>query len=665
MNCKEFTVIISVLLISTTIIPVFGNESPAGEESDYQLIQNKDFPIVKDVNFVVEEYVEGLEWPTTMTFVGDDIIVLEKNSGNVRLIKNGILQDEPIKKFNVSNLAERGLLGVISSESTVYFYLTEKNPISNSVIGNRIYKTNWNGEKLENFSLIKNLPFGERGVHNAGVFTKGLDDKIYAIIGDADQKGILQNFHTGESNNTSVIFDVNSNDPYYAIGIRNSFGIAVDPITGELWDTENNDKMFDEINLVERKFNSGWDPITGPGQPDEIKNLPQFKDYKYSNPEFSWELTVSPTAIVFPSNLLFSNYQESIFVGDFLNGFIYEFKLNEDRTGFIFENPQLKDLVANGGDSLNEITFGMGFRGITDIEFGPDGFMYIVSIMDGKIYRILPNNTILNNVSNNDCNAKPSPRINLSGCNLTDLDFSKVDLAFANLSSTNIKNVNFNDSRLTNVDFSNSKISDSKFKNSNLVNVNLEDTEIHDSNFENAELRYSSFMNSEIHDSNFEKSIIRGSNFENIIIKNTNFSESTLYHSNLKNSIISDSDLINVDLRYSKVNNAKWSGLNLSKTDFSHAKMTSMEIDGSNLQKGIMTYVDFSNSKISKSNFKGSIPYSSDFTNTEIMKNTVTDSCINDNLTSKIFNKILREIREYNSEILKPIEFIFVQLCQP
>ena len=93
--------------------------------------------------------------------------------------------------------------------------------------------------------------------------------------------------------------------------------------------------------------------------------------------------------------------------------------------------------------------------------------------------------------------------------------------------------------------------------------------------------------------------------------------------------------------------------------------MTSMEIDGSNLQKGIMTYVDFSNSKISKSNFKGSIPYSSDFTNTEIMKNTVTDSCINDNLTSKIFNKILREIREYNSEILKPIEFIFVQLCQP
>jgi len=645
-------------------MPVLGNESPTGE-SDYQLIQGKDFPIVRDANFVVEEYVEGLEWPTTMTFVGDDIIVLEKNSGNVRLIKNGILQDEPIKKFNVSNLAERGLLGVISSESTVYFFLTENNSTLNSVIGNRIYKSDWDGEELKNFSVIKNLPFGERGVHNAGVFTKGLDNKIYAIIGDADQKGILQNFHMGKSNNTSVIFDINSNDPYYAIGIRNSFGIAVDPITGKLWDTENNDKMFDEINLVEHKFNSGWDPITGPGQPNEIKNLPQFKDYKFSNPEFSWELTVSPTAIAFPSNSSFANYQNSIFVGDFLNGFLYEFKLNKERTGFIFNNPQLKDLVANGGDSLNEITFGMGFRGITDIEFGPDGFMYIVSIMDGKIYRILPNNIIPNNLSDKYCNIEPLPRINLSGCNLTNLNFSQTDLAFADLSSTNIKNVDFSGSRLTNVNFSNTTIYDSNFLDTNLVNANLNNSKIYNSNFEKSELRYVNFMNSQIYNSNFEKSIIRGSNFENIIIQNTNFSESTLYHSNLKNSIISDSDFTKVDLRYSKVNNSKWSGLNLSKTDLSHAKMTSMEIDGSNLQKVIMTYVNFSDSKISESNFKGSVPYSSDFTNTKIMKNTVTDSCINDKFTSKILNKILREIRAYNSEILKPIEFIFVQLCQP
>ena len=78
-----------------------------------------------------------------------------------------------------------------------------------------------------------------------------------------------------------------------------------------------------------------------------------------------------------------------------------------------------------------------------------------------------------------------------------------------------------------------------------------------------------------------------------------------------------------------------------------------------------MTYVDFSNTKISNSNFEGSTPYSSDFTNTEIMKGTKTDSCLNQDLMSRVFNKILRDLRDYDLQILKPLEYIFIQICQP
>lgn len=656
--------IILVILIFLSITPVFGVSNPTNSPS-YQLIKENKLPVIRDSNYIVEEFVSGLDWPTTMTFVDNDIIVLEKNSGNVRLIKNGKLLDESIKQFNVNFIAERGLLGVISSDSTVYFYLTEKNSTSNSILGNRIYKADWNGEKLENFSLIKNLPFGERGVHNAGVFAKGLDNKIYAVIGDSDQQGILQNYHQGNSNDTSVIFDANSNDPYYAIGIRNSFGIAVDPVTGELWDTENNNKSFDEINLVERKFNSGWDPITGPGDPEQIKLLPQYKDYEYSDPEFSWELTVAPTAIAFTPESSVFDYHNSVFVGDFLNGFIYEFRLNENRTGFIFNNLQLKDLVANGGDSLNEIIFGTGFGGITDIEFGPDGLMYIVSIIDGKIYRISPTNLNENNSRMIDCSSQPYPRINFSGCDLSHRNFSGVDLAFADLSSTKIINTDFSGSRLTSANISNSIIDNSNFIDANLINVDLTNSEIIKSNFQKSQLRYVSFANSTISESIFNEAIIRGSNFEGVTIKNSDFVGSTLYHSNLRNSIISNSDFTDADLRYSKFNNTNLIESILKRSDLSHAEMSSMNIEKTSLQETIMTYVDFSNSKISESNFEGSYPYSSDFTNTEIMKDTITDSCIDQDLISRIFNKILRELRSYNSEITKPIEFIFVQLCKP
>ena len=655
-------IIILTLLFFVSLVPIniFADTNPTGGE--YDTIQEDRLPIVKNSKYIVEEYITGLKWPTTMTFVNDDILILEKNSGNVRLVKNGVLQSEPVFRFNVSYLAEMGLLRIISSDSTVYFYLTERDPNSNEILGNHIYKSEWNGENLINLSLVKKLPVGERGVHNAGVFAKGNDGTIYSIIGDVDQKGILQNYHQGESNDSSVIFNVNSKDEYYAIGIRNSFGLAVDPITGEIWDSENNDKIFDEINLVEYKFNSGWDPIIGPSNPETVENLPQFMDFKYSDPEFSWELTVSPTALSFvPESSLMQN-NDSLFVGDFLNGFLYEFKLNSDRTGFIFESSELTDLVVNGGDLVDEIIFGTGFGGITDIEFGPDGLMYIVSIMDGKIYRILPNPNIEILENEKNCFSIPKPRINLSGCDLSNRDFSNADLAFADLSNTIIEDTNFEGTRMTGSNMENSEIYNSNFKNSNLVNVNLSNTKIINSNFEKSEIRYTGFKNSNILESNFTKSIIRGSNFEDAILNKSSFIDSTLYHSNLINSKIINSEFINTNMKFSKFNNSTYEKNLLKDVDMSHAKMIGMKINNTNINNSITVYVDFSDTVISNSNFVEVYPYSTTFLNTKIL-NTVSDTCFDDSILSKAVNKILREIRSSNLEILKPFELIFIKLC--
>jgi uncharacterized protein YjbI with pentapeptide repeats/glucose/arabinose dehydrogenase len=652
------------IFFSSVYTLAYGDETPTQSEG-YSLIKEDKLPVVRDANYDVEVFVSGLEWPTTMTFVGDDILVLEKNSGNVRLIKDGELVKEPVINFNVDFLAEKGMLGITSSGSVVYLYLTEVDPTTKTTIGNHIYKTEWDGSVMKNPILIKNLPFGERGVHNAGVFTNGLDGKIYAIIGDVDRQGILQNYDADEFEYTSVIFDVNSDESYYAIGIRNSFGIAVDPITGEIWDTENNDKSFDEINLVEYKFNSGWDPITGPGDPQKIQTLPQYKDYKYSDPEFSWELTVSPTAISFIPKSSPMDYHNSLFVGDFTNGFIYEFKLNSDRSGFVFESPQLKDLVADGGDSIDEIVFGTGFGGITDIEFGPDGMMYVVSIMDGKIYRLNPSQTSVVSEAESTCDSKPKPRINWSGCDLSKRDFSGTDLSFADLSFAKLDNTILTKTRLTSANLSGANLENSDLIDTNLVNADMRNSKISNSNFQNSQLRYANLSNSSITESNFDNAIIRGANLKDTTIKNSDFIGTKLFYSDFEGSKIIDSDLTESDLRYSKFEHGNFDGNILNGADISHSKMASMDIVNTDIKKAIMTYVDFSNTKITSSNFEGTTPYSSDFTNTEIMKGTKTDSCIKQDLMSRIFNKILRELRDYDLDILKPLEYIFIQLCQP
>ena len=352
-------------------------------------------PVLYDENLVLQEYARDIGWGyTTMTFVGDDILLLQK-LGAVSLIRDGIIQEEPVLEIDVNPIRESGLLGVTSVGATVYIYFTEVDS-DGEQLGNRIYKYDWNGEKLVNPVLLKELPSNE--YHNSGAMVTGLDDQVYAVVGDTGKYGPLQNKllehlyppETKDYMDTSVILRVDPEGPYHAIGIRNSFGLAIDPFTGNLWATESGDDDFDEINLIPDKFNSGWNKIMGPATESEIDSLPGYEDYVYGDPKFSWEKVVTPVGINFGNFKETRNYDNSLFVGDCNNGHLYKFELNQNRDGFVFSNPDLQDNLVNENDSTDEIMLGTGFRCITDIERGPDGFLYLVSHGERVIYRILP-----------------------------------------------------------------------------------------------------------------------------------------------------------------------------------------------------------------------------------------------------------------------------------
>jgi len=116
-------------------------------------------PIIYDDDYIVEKFATGLHYPTTMHFVGDDILVLEKNTGKViRISDNGIMYNEPVLDVAVSQVNEAGLLGIISISNHVYLSFTEslsgfdKHDHKNA--RNAVYQYGWNGEKLTNPILI-------------------------------------------------------------------------------------------------------------------------------------------------------------------------------------------------------------------------------------------------------------------------------------------------------------------------------------------------------------------------------------------------------------------------------------------------------------------------------------------------------------------------------
>jgi glucose/arabinose dehydrogenase len=390
-------------------------------------------PSVRDTTLNVEPAVEGLSLPTSMAFLdGNNILVLEKE-GNVRLISNGVLQEEPLLQIPVDKTGERGLLGIAIVNNSggagvdnvvadVFLYFTEADPLRN-----RVYKYQWNGQSLINPTLILDLPALLGPIHNAGKIVIGPDGYLYVIIGDLNpiDFGQLQNNPKGPPpNDTGVILRVNPEDgsaapgnpfansgnnllsKYYAYGIRNSFGMDIDPLTGNPWITENGVDSYDEINLVRPGFNSGWQKVMGPisrsgHTEDELVNLP---GSNYSDPLFSWRDPVSPTDIEFlRSSNLGEKYTNNIFVGDVNRGNLYFFEVNQNRDGINFNSSQesgLSDLVADSSvikgtasideEELSAVTFGSGFGVITDIETGPDGLLYILSHFNGIIYKISP-----------------------------------------------------------------------------------------------------------------------------------------------------------------------------------------------------------------------------------------------------------------------------------
>ncbi len=385
--------------------------------------QSKSFDIgltsaqmLNDPNLSLQPAYNGFASPTGMAFLDDsgkNIIVIEKK-GNVKLISDGILRDAPLKQFEVNFESERGLLGVeVMNENNttlVFFYVTENDADQtmtepNENLRNRVYSFEWDGTDLINQKLILDLPAIPGPNHNGGKITLGKDNNLYVIIGDLNHRTKLQNFenggdpdytgsiyridpHSGSApvDNPFVESDVPNIDKTFAYGIRNSFGLAVDPITGDVWDTENGPSFSDEINLVKPGYNSGWRSIMGPAaSAAEIEDLVSLSpNSNYSDPEISW---LEPTAVTdlefINSTNLGTDYSNNILVGDHNNGNLYFFKLNDERDGL-----EIQDAVIDSEEELNNYVLGTGFGSISDIQTGPDGDVYIVSLESGSIQKI-------------------------------------------------------------------------------------------------------------------------------------------------------------------------------------------------------------------------------------------------------------------------------------
>jgi aldose sugar dehydrogenase len=444
-------------------------------------------PAMTDASLSVEVVVNGLTEPTALAFLGpNDFFVTEKSTGQVHHVTEGHVS-EPILDLAVNFFDERGLLGIalhpdFAQNGFVYLYWTESAQGESGEgmfgadtdeaktlpdLGNRVDRFIWDGAKLSwdrNLLKLRSNTLDTdtsgriRGNHDAGPLVFGKDGKLFVIIGDQNQRSQLQNLPElaapNDMNLTGVVLRLNDDgsipqdNPFFTTGaalggeagqnaqmiwtygVRNSFGLAIHPVTGDLWETENGDDSWDEVNIFPAGSNSGWIQLMGP--PERLSEFKQIemdskdgldnKDFPpdrlaanadeaqqrmlnlggstYVSPVFAWKHPVAVTSIGFVTDdTLGASSSNSAWLGTVLTDSLYRYPLAADGSGFDFAgDPGLTDGVddntAKGdvGESAKYVV-GAGFGVITAIAHAPDGFLYISSISAGAVYRISPTGT--------------------------------------------------------------------------------------------------------------------------------------------------------------------------------------------------------------------------------------------------------------------------------
>lgn len=365
-----------------------------------------------------------------------------------------------------------------------------------ALLGNRLDRFRWNGSAFEfdrNLLLLRSRQTdnvavpghpgtnnaNENGNHNGGVLRFGPGNKLFLFMGDQGRRGWLQNLPNGpfltapfaddtfggpapdNAHLTGVILRLNddgstpADNPFFAAGAaiggqvganiqqiysyghRNGFGMAFDPFSQSLWETENADDAFSELNRVVPGMNGGWIQLAGP-----LSRFPQFKEIEttlfnsalqqvrypptrlaytatlarsrmfmlpsatYVDPDFSWKYEVGPSGTAFVSgNALGAEYNGTLWIGSARSfqqvggtgGSLYRFRLTSDRMHVdVSADPRLADRVADNlfrtqkfeGTESESLIIGTGFGTTTSIEQGPDGNLYVVSLTDNAIYKI-------------------------------------------------------------------------------------------------------------------------------------------------------------------------------------------------------------------------------------------------------------------------------------
>ncbi len=347
------------------------------------------------VSAELQTVVAGARFPVNLVFLPDGTLLYsEKNTGVVRaVLPSGDLLADPVADFPTAGLAQGGLLGLALGpdfDQTGHLYAGHSAnilPFDNAWPRSeyRIVRVT-----IQNLATVPGseqrvatLPASSLPGHEGGNIHFGPDGMLYVSLGDrlnntapnieaqdpAALAGKILRLRPDGSIPNDNPFGPAS--PGFAIGLRNTFDFAFDPVNGRLFGGDNGfGGPTEELNLLEAGGNYGWPLVGGVADtPEELASIAQTP--AYHDPLAI--IDVAPTGVTFDVAGRFGEqFRSDMFIAEWVPGTIRRVRLASDRRSVV-----------------DSETFAAGIPGgMNDIEFSPAGLLYVST--GGAILRIVP-----------------------------------------------------------------------------------------------------------------------------------------------------------------------------------------------------------------------------------------------------------------------------------
>ena len=333
----------------------------------------------------------GIPHPWSLAFLPDGGMLVTERGGRLRIIRNGVLDPQPIA--GVPTVQAAGLTGLFDVvlhprfAENHYVYLTYTKPLGENRTTLALARGTLNGAALTD---VRDL-FMTAGAAGASRIAFGRDGTIFMTTGGGGGNGAQDpNSHAGKVLRLREDGTAPGDNPFagkadhkpevYSLGHRNSLGLAIHPATGDVWQNENGPNGGDEINIIRPGRNYGWPIVSfgrtypGPWQAD------RFWREGFESPVVFWVPSIAVSGMAFYTGDRLPKWKGDVFVGGMRTGEI-------PGTGHlerILFNEKMEELRRES--LLTELR-----QRIRDVRQGPDQLLYVLTeAQDGAVLRIEP-----------------------------------------------------------------------------------------------------------------------------------------------------------------------------------------------------------------------------------------------------------------------------------